>query len=210
LGCTGKAFSGKLSGGNQEITNQEEELMTNKTMMLTAALLAVALAGCTQAPPPAETKAAETKPAPDPAKDIADITAVYDRFGKAVASKDLNAIMAFYVPDDSLLVFDVVPPRQYKGAAAYRKDWEDTLALIPGTIDASVTDLDVTATGGDLAWAHSIQHFAGTTKDGKKIDMNVRVTDGFKKVNGQWLIALEHVSVPVDILTGKADLSSKP
>jgi hypothetical protein len=29
-------------------------------------------------------------------------------------------------------------------------------------------------------------------------------------VNGQWLIALEHVSVPVDVVTGKADLTSKP
>ena len=37
-----------------------------------------------------------------------------------------------------------------------------------------------------------------TDKKGKKMDMTVRVTDGYKKVNGQWLISHEHVSVPVN------------
>jgi ketosteroid isomerase-like protein len=181
-----------------------------KTTRFIGLLLALVCAGCTQSPATStETKAAEAKAA-DPAKDVGDIKAMEDRFIKAVATKDVNAIMAFYVPDESLFVFDVVPPRQYVGAAAYRKDWEDTLGLLPGPIDASMSDLDVTAGGGDLAWGHSVQHLVGTMKDGKKLDINVRVTDGYKKVNGQWLIAHEHVSVPVDVLTGKADLTSKP
>ena len=70
--------------------------------------------------------------------------------------------------------------------------------------------LDVTAGGGDLAWSHSIQALAGAMKNGRKMDLTVRITDGYKRVNGQWLIALEHVSVPVDVVTGKADLTSKP
>jgi hypothetical protein len=37
----------------------------------------------------------------------------------------------------------------------------------------------------------------------------VRVTDGYKKVNGQWLIAHEHVSVPVDLTTMKGIPDSK-
>ena len=37
-----------------------------------------------------------------------------------------------------------------------------------------------------------------------------RVTDGYRKINGKWLITLEHVSVPVDLETGKADINSKP
>ena len=35
-------------------------------------------------------------------------------------------------------------------------------------------------------------------------DRWVRVTDGYRKVGGKWLIALEHVSVPVDMASGKA------
>ncbi len=61
-------------------------------------------------------------------KEEAAIEALEAQFAKAVASKNTDAIMKLYAPDDSLLVFDLVPPRQYVGAKAYRKDWEDTLA----------------------------------------------------------------------------------
>jgi hypothetical protein len=36
------------------------------------------------------------------------------------------------VPDESLVVFDLIPPRQYLGANAYRKDWTDFLAIFSG------------------------------------------------------------------------------
>lgn len=50
----------------------------------------------------------------------------------------------------------------------------------------------------------------GTLKSGKKMDYTVRVTDGFKKINGKWLIVHTHISFPVDMQTGKADIESKP
>jgi ketosteroid isomerase-like protein len=175
----------------------------------TAALIFCCTA-CTQAPPAPDPKALEAKAAEAAAKDVADIKALEGRFIKALLTKDVNAIMAFYVPDASLFVFDVTPPRQYVGAAAYRKDWDDLLSLFPGPITATISDLDVTTGAGDLAWSHSIQTLGGKMKGGKKMDLTVRLTDGYKRVNGQWLIALEHVSVPVDVVTGKADLTSKP
>jgi hypothetical protein len=49
-----------------------------------------------------------------------------------------------------------------------------------------------------------------TAKDGSKFNLTVRVTDCYRKLNGQWLITQEHVSVPVDLNTGKPDLASKP
>jgi ketosteroid isomerase-like protein len=59
-----------------------------------------------------------------------------------------------------------------------------------------------------------MQHLAGTIKAGKKtqkFDATVRVTDVYKKINGEWKIVHEHVSVPVDLdHNAKADLSSKP
>ena len=47
-------------------------------------------------------------------------------------------------------------------------------------------------------------------KDGKPLDLTLRVTDVYKKMNGKWLVVHEHVSWPVDLETGKADFSSKP
>jgi uncharacterized protein (TIGR02246 family) len=138
-----------------------------------------------------------------------DINALEERFLAAFKAKDVDAIMKVYVPDQSLFVFDVVPPRQYVGAAAYRKDWQEFLGSIPGPITVELKDLAVVS-DHNLAYGHCIQRVAGTDKSGKAIDLTVRVTDIYKKIKGQWLIVHEHVSVPVDLDTGKPDLASKP
>jgi uncharacterized protein (TIGR02246 family) len=139
----------------------------------------------------------------------ADIKALEERFVAALKAKDLDAIMKAYAPGQMLVVFDVVPPRQYVGAAAYRKDWQTFLDTFEGPITFELTDLDVAA-DRNLAYSHSIQRVAGTDKQGKKVDLTVRVTDVYKKARGRWLIIHEHVSVPVDLDTGKPDLRSKP
>lgn len=141
--------------------------------------------------------------------DEAQIKALEDRFAAAFNAKDLDAIMQVYVPDQSLVVFDVVPPRQYVGAAAYREDWANFLNNLDGPVKFQITDLAIVA-DGKLGYSHSIQHVSGKTKKGELIDLTVRVTDAYRKVNGRWLIAMEHVSVPVDLDTDKGDLQSKP
>jgi uncharacterized protein (TIGR02246 family) len=138
-----------------------------------------------------------------------DIRALEDHFVAAFKAKDVDAIMKVYVPDQTLFVFDVIPPRQYVGADAYRKDWQGFLDSLNGPITVELTDLAVVS-DHNLAYGHSIQHVAGTDKQGKKMDLTVRVTDVYKKIKGQWLVIHEHVSVPVDLDTGKPDLASKP
>jgi ketosteroid isomerase-like protein len=101
----------------------------------------------------------------------------------------------------------VVPPRQYVGAAAYCKDWQDFLGSFDGPITVELTDLDILA-DRNLAYSHSIQRVAGTDKQGKKLDLIVRVTGVYKKARGRWHLIHEHVSVPVDLAADKPDLSS--
>jgi uncharacterized protein (TIGR02246 family) len=139
----------------------------------------------------------------------ADIRALEDRYIAAFKAKDVDAIMKVYAPDQTLVVFDVVPPRQYVGAAAYRKDWQTVFGSFDGPITVELTDLDVVA-DRNLAYSHSIQHVAGTNKHDKKVDLTVRVTDVYKKAHGRWQIIHEHVSVPIDLETDKPDLASKP
>jgi uncharacterized protein (TIGR02246 family) len=141
--------------------------------------------------------------------DEAAIRALESRFAAAFNAKDIDAIMRVYIPDESLLVFDVVPPRQYAGAKAYRKDWEGLLGLFKGSPKFEITDLNVAAVG-PVGYGHSIQHVSGTDTKGQPVDLTVRVTDVYRKVKGNWLIVHEHVSVPVDLDTGKPDLASKP
>jgi ketosteroid isomerase-like protein len=143
------------------------------------------------------------------AADLAQIEALEARFAAAVNAGDINAIMKVYVPGRSLFVFDVVPPRDYVGAAAYRKDWESFLAMPKGPVKFTISDLVIDA-DRNLAYSHSIQSVKATDKNGKPLDLTVRVTDIYRKMHGHWLIEHEHVSVPVDIATGKPDLASKP
>ena len=141
--------------------------------------------------------------------DAAEIDASLQRLVAAVNAKDINGIMAYYSADESLLVFDALPPRQYVGATAYRKDWEGFLAAYPTGVHAEASDWKV-ETEGNLAYGHGIFRTTGQDKDGKPLDLTVRVTDVYKKINGKWLVVHEHVSWPVDLATGQADFSSKP
>lgn len=141
--------------------------------------------------------------------DEAQLRALEDRFAAAVNAKDLDAIMKVYIGDDSLFVFDVTPPREYVGAAAYRKDWEEFLKGFDGNPKFEIGNLAISVSG-DLAFSHSIQHVSGKDTKGQPIDVTVRVTDVYRKTDGKWLVVHEHVSVPVDFETGKPDLTSKP
>ena len=169
--------------------------MTRSATTMTAAIV---LATC-----------AAVMPAQAASGDEAAIKALETRFAAAFNAKDIDAIMKVYAPDESLLVFDVVPPRQYAGAKAYRKDWEGLLALFQGSPKFEISDLNVVAVG-PLGYGHSIQRVSGTDTKGQPIDLTVRVTDVYRKLKGNWLIVHEHVSVPVDLDTGKPDLASKP
>ena len=118
-------------------------------------------------------------------------------------------VSKLYLPDESLVVFDAVPPRQYVGAKAFRKDYEGFFAAFPGPNSGRFDELHV-VTAGALAYAHTIATFVLTDKAGKQLTWVFRLTDVFRKVNGRWLIVHEHASWPVDPTSGKADFLSKP
>jgi uncharacterized protein (TIGR02246 family) len=146
---------------------------------------------------------------PSKADNRAAIQALEDQFSVAVRARDLDGIMKVYAPGSDLFVFDVVPPRQYVGADAYRKDWKGFLDMFKGPIKFTVSDLSIDA-GGKMAYSHSIQHISGTDAKGKPVDMKVRVTDVYRKSGGDWRVVHEHVSVPVNMDTGKPDMNSAP
>jgi len=141
--------------------------------------------------------------------DEAEIRALEEKFTVAFNAGDIDAIMKNYVQDESLVVFDVVPRKEYRGADAYRKDWQDFFSHFKGTPKITITDLGITV-DGNVGFSHSIQHIVGTDIQGHPVDRTVRVTDGYRKIGGSWLIALEHISVPVNLTTGKPVPTTKP
>jgi len=140
--------------------------------------------------------------------DEAAIRALEERFAAAFNAGDVDAMMKNYIPGQNLVVFDVVPPRQHSGADAYRKAWVGFFAHFRDTPKIAINDLVISA-NDNLGFSHSIQHVTGTDTQGHLIDRTVRVTDGYRKIGGNWLIVLEHISVPVDLKTCKPDFTSR-
>jgi ketosteroid isomerase-like protein len=112
----------------------------------------------------------------------------------AVRAKDVNSLMSHYLAD--ILTFDLAPPLQYQGADAYRRNWEEWFPTFHGPIGYEIRDLSITASG-DVAFCHSLNHISGTRTSGERTDVWVRATACFRRMNGRWLVAHEHISVPM-------------
>lgn len=155
---------------------------------------------------------AQAMKAAAPASDAADrkdIQTLEDRYNDGFNTRNVNEIMSCYASGKALFVFDAVPPREYPSWDAYKRDWETLFSTYPGPVSNEMSNISITVVG-PVGYGHNIQSTTLTAKDGTKLHAVVRVTDVYRKITGKWLIVLEHVSFPVDISTGKADLLSQP
>ena len=140
-------------------------------------------------------------PTTTPSKDEAQIRECLDQWTRALHAKDLTAMTALYGSDT--IAFDLMPPSQVD-ASHYRKNLERWFASLPGgPIEYEIHDLRI-VTSGDVAFSHNLSRVKGTRANGEKADYWVRVTVGFQKRSGQWLVIHDHVSMPFDMETGKA------
>lgn len=141
--------------------------------------------------------------------DVAEIKGIEQGIASAAQKRDLVAIMKNYPRGDTLVVFDVAPPRQYVGYEAFQKDWQRFLDSFADPISYRMEDLNVIA-GNNMAYARMIQHVSAKSRKGEPLNLYIRVTDVFRRTGGKWLIIHEHASFPVNMKTGKADFLSKP
>src|SRR2546428_14072303 len=87
--------------------------------------------------------------------DQAAIKKLLNDLAAAFGAKDIDRIMSFYVPVESLFVFDSPPPPQYVGANACRKDWDGFLSHQSGPKKLEASDLHIT-TDGPTPLAHYV------------------------------------------------------
>ena len=142
-----------------------------------------------------------------PTREDARIRECIDALTQALRAKDINALMALYAPD--IVTFDVRPPLQVRGVDGYKKNFEAWFASVQGPIDYEMRDLRITV-GDDVAFCYGLGHVRGTRTTGERADYWVRVTSGFQRISGQWLISHEHVSAPIDMETMQAALDVQP
>jgi hypothetical protein len=66
-----------------------------------------------------------------------------DHWRKAVSAKDVDRVMELYTED--VVAYDVVPPLQYVGKAAYRADWQQFFYQYESDLHVETRDLHVGA-----------------------------------------------------------------
>jgi uncharacterized protein (TIGR02246 family) len=131
----------------------------------------------------------------------AEIRAQVDSWLRAVLAMDIEGIVSHYAPD--ILAFDAVSQLQLKGVDAYKKHWQACLAMCrPGTMIFEVHDVHVTA-GDDVAFATALTRCGGTEENGEEKTGWMRMTAGYRKMNGKWTVVHEHFSAPFDMETLK-------
>ena len=141
------------------------------------------------------------------ASNEAQLRQLIEQWTQALYAKDLNTLMSYYAPD--ILTFDILPPLQYQGVDAYRKNFEAWFAAVQGPIEYETRNLHI-MTGEDVAFCHSLTRVKSTSTTGETTETWVRVTVGFRKIEGTWRIVHEHVSVPCDMETARALLDLQP
>jgi uncharacterized protein (TIGR02246 family) len=123
--------------------------------------------------------------------DEAVIRAQIEAWAAAVRERDMAGVLKNHAAD--MIMFDVPGPLQLRGIAAYEASWPQFFDASPKPIKFDIVDLQITA-GRDVAFAVALMRC--TEIEGGNVDLDFRLTIGFRKVDGQWIVTHEHHSVP--------------
>jgi uncharacterized protein (TIGR02246 family) len=116
------------------------------------------------------------------------IRELLEDWARAVRAKDMDGVLAHHVED--IVMFDVPMPLQSRGMDEYRETWELFFENSPGG-DGAFDLMEVTITAGDsVAFCHAVIRI---------FDSRARLTTGLVKRDGQWVIAHEHHSYPLEL-----------
>ncbi|MEV6491175.1 nuclear transport factor 2 family protein [Actinoplanes sp. NPDC051633] len=136
-----------------------------------------------------------------------EVRELFDRQSAAMRAKDIDRLMALYSPD--IVYFDVVPPLQFSGAVALRSRFLRWFDGWESAIELEIRDLTI-AVSGDFALAHWFSRASGTLRGGREVGFWVRVSSCSRRTGTTWLITHEHVSLPVDLMSGSAAIDLVP
>lgn len=120
---------------------------------------------------------------------------VLDQWAEATRDGRQDDVLAHH--QDDLVIFDVLSPLRYTSAAQYRDSWESWQPDVRGAVQLALQDLAVEA-GADVAYAFGLLQCGGTLPDGQTFSDTVRITFCLCKRSGQWKVAHQHVSRPVE------------
>ncbi|HMJ71093.1 MAG TPA: nuclear transport factor 2 family protein [Cyclobacteriaceae bacterium] len=130
-----------------------------------------------------------------------------EEYAAAIRGKDLEKVMAIFAPDH--ISFDLEAPLQHMGAEAKRKNWTNVFAAYQYPLGYEIRDLTLVIEN-TLAVGRSLNRISGLLSNGRKTGYWVRWTTCFQKKGDTWFLIHDHVSVPLDVATGKGVLNIEP
>jgi ketosteroid isomerase-like protein len=128
-------------------------------------------------------------------KDEMDIQALIERWAKTVREESRLEIRADH--DSGMLMFDVPSPLLSRGLDAYMATWETFLSWSEKLVAYDFHDLEITL-GKDVAFATAIGRCAGVDSNGKREELQFRLTMCFRKIDGRWRVMHQHHSLPAE------------
>jgi ketosteroid isomerase-like protein len=126
---------------------------------------------------------------------------------ESIRSKDLEGVKPFYAPD--IVSFDFEPPLQHVGVGAKCRNWAKVFSGYRGPIGYETRGLTLSV-GVDVAFGHGLARISGRLRNGDPHSCWIRWTICLRKIDDDWLIAHDQISVPVDQETGTALLNLQP
>jgi uncharacterized protein (TIGR02246 family) len=136
-----------------------------------------------------------------------EVRALLERWSEAVRIKDIERLMSLYAPN--IVYFDVVPPLQFTGSDAVRRNFLRWFDSWESGIGQEIRDLHVVASA-DTAVAYMLVRASGTLKNGREVGYWVRATVVCQRSDQEWLITHEHISLPVDVASGRVVMDLVP
>jgi uncharacterized protein (TIGR02246 family) len=116
-----------------------------------------------------------------------------ERWAAAVRAKNTSEVLANHSQD--IRMFDVPPPFESRGLAAYEDTWKLFYSSQPDPVAFDIKWLEVVA-GDDVAFAFAHMQCVEPSEKIQRTPLDFRLTVGLRKVEGRWIIVHEHHSVP--------------
>lgn len=128
-------------------------------------------------------------------EDESAIRALIERWARAVHAGDMDTVLADHAED--IVMFDVPPPNEVRGKAAYRETWPPFFEFQKRAV-FDIVSMEVMA-GQDVAFAHALLRCGTEEGFRRDPDNRLRLTVGLRKQDGRWIVAHEHHSFPLAV-----------
>lgn len=125
-----------------------------------------------------------------PEADATAIRSVFEAIARGFRDRDAAAVAQHYASD--AVVADLAPPLQRQGMdVPALQEWLDGW---DGPVELTHKDVLVDVSG-DLAISHGLVH-TEAKRAGQTVGWWSRVTTALRREDGDWVVTLDHVSVP--------------